>query len=145
VSFIGALIKPYAASIDMAMFLFTDAILNNRPIKVFNQGELYRDFTYINDIVNGVVATIEKPNQNQYSIYNIGNSKPIKLIDFVHEIESNLGIEAQKEMLPMQPGDVERTWADVSNLQRDYNYKPTTDVKTGVGNFIEWYKTFYLS
>jgi len=130
---------------DMAMFLFTDAILNNRPIKVFNQGELYRDFTYIDDIVNGVVATIEKPNQNQYSIYNIGNSKPIKLLDFVHEIESNLGIEAQKEMLPMQPGDVERTWADVSNLQRDYNYKPTTDVKTGVGNFIKWYKAFYLS
>jgi UDP-glucuronate 4-epimerase len=130
---------------DMAMFLFTDAILNNRPLKVFNQGELYRDFTYIDDIVNGIVATIEKPNQNQYSIYNIGNSKPIKLLDFVHEIESNLGIEAQKEMLPMQPGDVERTWADVSNLQRDYNYKPTTDVKTGVGNFIKWYKAFYLS
>jgi len=130
---------------DMAMFLFTDAILNNRPIKVFNYGELYRDFTYIDDIVNGVVATIEKPNQNKYVIYNIGNSKPIKLLDFVQEIESNLGIEAQKEMLPMQPGDVEKTWADVSNLQRDYDYKPTTDVKKGVGNFIDWYKGFYLS
>jgi UDP-glucuronate 4-epimerase len=130
---------------DMAMFLFTDAILNNRPIKVFNHGELYRDFTYIEDIVKGVIATIEKPNPKQYAIYNIGNSKPIKLLDFVHEIETNLGIVAEKEMLPMQAGDVEKTWADVTNLQKDYEYKPSTDVKTGVGNFIEWYKAFYLS
>ncbi len=130
---------------DMAMFLFTDAILNNRPIKVFNHGELYRDFTYIDDIVEGLTATIEKPNSKQYAIYNIGNSKPIKLLDFINEIETNLGRVAVKEMLPMQAGDVEKTWADVTNLQKDYDYKPTTDVKTGVGNFIEWYKAFYLS
>jgi UDP-glucuronate 4-epimerase len=130
---------------DMAMFLFTDAILNNRPIKVFNNGELYRDFTYIDDIVEGVTATIEKTNPKQYAIYNIGNSKPIKLLDFVNEIETNLGIVAEKEMLPMQAGDVEKTWADVTNLQKDYDYRPSTDVKTGVGNFIDWYKAFYLS
>lgn len=129
---------------DMAMFLFTDAILNNRPIKVFNNGELYRDFTYIDDIVKGVTATIEKPNTKQYAIYNIGNSKPIKLLDFVNEIETNLSIVAEKEMLPMQAGDVQKTWADVTNLQKDYDYKPSTDVKTGVGYFIEWYRTFYL-
>jgi UDP-glucuronate 4-epimerase len=130
---------------DMAMFLFTDAILNNKPIKVFNNGELYRDFTYIDDIVKGVTATIEKPNTKQYAIYNIGNSKPIKLLDFVNEIETNLGVVAEKEMLPMQAGDVEKTWADVTNFQKDYDYKPSTDVKTGIGTFIKWYKTFYLS
>lgn len=129
---------------DMAMFLFTYAILNNKPIKVFNHGELYRDFTYIEDIVNGVLATIEKPNKKQYAIYNIGNSKPVKLLDFVNEIESNLGIVAEKEMLPMQAGDVQKTWADLSNLERDYDYKPSTDIKKGVGSFIKWYKTFYL-
>jgi UDP-glucuronate 4-epimerase len=129
---------------DMAMFLFTDAILNNKPIKVFNNGELYRDFTYIDDIVNGVLSIIEKPNPKQYTIYNIGNSKPIKLLDFVNEIETNLSIVAEKELLPMQAGDVQKTWADVTNLQKDYDYKPSTDVKTGVGYFIEWYRTFYL-
>lgn len=129
---------------DMAMFLFTDAILNNQTIKVFNHGELYRDFTYITDIVNGVYATIEKPNRKQYAIYNIGNSKPIKLLDFVNEIELNLGIIADKEMLPMQAGDVEKTWADLSNLERDYDYKPSIDVKKGVSSFINWYKNFYL-
>jgi UDP-glucuronate 4-epimerase len=128
---------------DMAMFLFTDAILKNKPIKVFNHGELYRDFTYIEDIVNGVLATIEKPNQKKYAIYNIGNSKPIKLLDFVNEIESNLGIVAVKEMIPMQAGDVKKTYADVQDLVKDYNYQPNTDISIGVRQFIEWYKKQY--
>jgi UDP-glucuronate 4-epimerase len=128
---------------DMAMFLFTQAILNNKPIKVFNNGELYRDFTYIDDIINGVVATIEKPLLKNYRIYNIGNSKPVKLLDFITAIEDNLGIKAIKEMLPMQPGDVEKTYADVQDLVLDCNYHPNTDIGVGVRQFIEWFKKQY--
>jgi len=131
---------------DMAMFLFTDAILNNKPIKVFNDGNLSRDFTYIDDITNGVVATLldnEKKATSLHQIYNIGNSKPVKLLDFITEIEQYTGKIAQKEMLPMQPGDVEKTWADVSALKKDYDYKPHTDISEGVGNFVDWYREYY--
>jgi len=131
---------------DMAMFLFTDAILNDRPIKVFNNGNLSRDFTYIDDIVEGVVSTLlnnEKKATSLHQIYNIGNSKPVKLLDFITEIEYFTGKTAKKEMLPMQPGDVEKTWADVSALKKDYNYKPQTDISEGVGNFVDWYKEYY--
>ncbi len=132
---------------DMAMFLFTDAILNERPIKVFNKGELSRDFTYIDDIINGVVATLlgSKPNLPLYQLYNIGNSKPVKLLDFIDEIESVTGKEAIKEMLPMQPGDVEKTWADISAFVSDYGYKSCTNVNDGVRKFVEWYKWYYES
>lgn len=131
---------------DMAMFLFTNAITNGLPIKVFNHGKLERDFTYIDDIVNGIIKIInkEKTIQDQkYSLYNIGNSKPVKLLDFITEIEDNLGKKAEKKMLPMQPGDVERTWADVSQLNKDFDYNPTTSIKLGVAKFIEWYNSYY--
>lgn len=128
---------------DMAMFLFTDAILNNKPIKVFNNGELYRDFTYIDDIVNGVISTITIPSEKQYSIYNIGNSKPVKLTDFIEEIEICTNKTAIKEMQPMQAGDVEQTWADVSLLQKDFGYTSKTEIKEGINKFINWYVSYY--
>jgi len=134
---------------DMAMFLFTDAIVNDRPIKVFNHGNMERDFTYIDDIVEGVVRIIEKPpvkrieTNNLYKIYNIGNNNSVKLLDFIKEIEVNLGKVATKELLPMQPGDVERTWADVDELMKDYDYRPNTSIKHGVKSFIDWFKDYY--
>jgi UDP-glucuronate 4-epimerase len=130
---------------DMAMFLFTDAIINKRSIKVFNSGNLSRDFTYINDIVAGVVATILKDSKDTslYKLYNIGNNAPVQLMDFIKSIENSLGVVAKKEMLPMQAGDVHQTWADVSRLKKDYNYKPNTSVEKGVEAFISWYKMYY--
>lgn len=130
---------------DMAMFLFTDAILNNRPIKVFNEGNLSRDFTYIDDIIEGVLATmlIDRKEKEPYSLYNIGNSKPVKLLDFIEAIEKETGKPAEKVMYPMQPGDVEQTWADVTDLQEDYAYRPNTPIKKGVSLFIKWFKEYY--
>lgn len=131
---------------DMAMFLFTDAILNNRAIKVFNNGNLSRDFTFIDDIVKGIMNVLldkKQENSSLYELYNIGNSKPVKLMDFISEIEKNIGVEAGKEMMPMQPGDVEATWADVSDLEKKYNYKPSTDISIGVKRFIDWYREYY--
>ncbi len=130
---------------DMAMFLFTDAIIKGKPIKVFNGGNLERDFTYVDDIVDGVVAIITK-SENQktnYSLYNIGNSKPVKLLDFILEIEKQTGKIAVKQMMPMQAGDVETTWADVSELEKDFGYEPKTSIEFGVGEFIGWYKGYY--
>jgi len=131
---------------DMAYFLFTKAILEGRSIKVFNQGEMYRDFTYIDDIVSGIERIITKGPLSQdipYRIYNIGNGAPVKLLDFIGEIESKLGIEGKKEYLPMQDGDVPRTWADTEALERDFGYKPTTSLSTGIDKFITWYRDFY--
>ncbi|WP_405198336.1 NAD-dependent epimerase [Christiangramia sp. LLG6405-1] len=130
---------------DMAMFLFTDAILKGEPIRVFNQGNLERDFTYVDDIVAGIQKVIEADlaDSTNSTIYNIGNSKPVKLLDFITEIEKSTGISAKKEMMAMQPGDVERTWADVTKLEEDYGYNPSTQIKTGVSKFISWYKTYY--
>ncbi|WP_248722981.1 NAD-dependent epimerase [Seonamhaeicola sp. ML3] len=135
---------------DMAMFLFTEAIVNNSPIKVFNYGKMERDFTYIDDIVEGIVRILEKNTEPRiteeeqlYKIYNIGNNNSVKLLDFIKEIEQNLGVEAKKNMMPIQPGDVERTWANVDDLMRDYNYRPNTSIKDGVKVFINWYKEYY--
>ena len=130
---------------DMAMFLFTDAIINNRSIKVYNNGNLSRDFTYIDDIVAGVFVTIleDSKDTSLYKLYNIGNSAPIQLMDFIKSIENNLDLVAEKKMLPMQEGDVYQTWADVSRLQKDYNYKPNTSVDKGVQAFIDWYKKYH--
>lgn len=131
---------------DMAMFLFTKAILNRKPINVFNNGEMYRDFTYIDDIIGGVVTTILSAKSEEaslYSIYNIGNGKPVKLIDFIDEIEKYTNIKAIKNYLPIQPGDVERTWADVSDLKERYQYCSSTDITSGVKSFIDWYKNYY--
>ncbi|WP_179375828.1 NAD-dependent epimerase [Winogradskyella wichelsiae] len=134
---------------DMAMFLFTDAIVKNKPIKVFNHGKMERDFTYIDDIVEGVIRVIEKSpkeriDSNQYyKLYNIGNNSSVKLLDFIKEIEINLNKTATKDMMEMQPGDVERTWADVDELINDYNYSPKTTIKQGVKSFVNWYKGYY--
>lgn len=134
---------------DMAMFLFTDAIIKKKPIKVFNNGNLQRDFTYIDDITEGVIRIVETPlvekirKENLYKIYNIGNGKSIKLLDFITAIEESLNIKAVKEMLPMQPGDVEKTWANVDDLVKDYDYFPNTPVKSGVQKYINWHKAYY--
>lgn len=130
---------------DMAMFLFTDAILNDKPIKVFNNGNLSRDFTFIDDIIEGVVATllIERKEKTNYSLYNIGNSKPVQLLDFIKAIEETTGKIAKQELCSMQAGDVERTWAEVDSLQKDFQYKPNTPIQKGVDEFVKWYKHFY--
>ena len=140
---------------DMAYFLFTDAIMAGRPIKVFNNGEMKRDFTYINDIVEGVARVIygggpgsaevgaDSSSTAPYKVYNIGNGAPVDLLQFVEAIESALGRSAKKEYLPMQPGDVPATWADTSKLERDFGYKPSTPVEEGVRRFVEWYRDFY--
>jgi len=132
---------------DMAMFLFTDAIINNRPIKVFNNGDLQRDFTYISDIIDGILKILEdniaKEDDQGYSLYNIGNSHPVKLLDFIHEIEQNLNLKADKILMPMQPGDVSKTWADVSSLQKKYNYQPQVSIKEGISKFTKWYTDYY--
>lgn len=129
---------------DMALFLFTDAILNNRPIKVFNNGDLSRDFTYIDDIIEGVIATLlrDSPKKELYQLYNIGNSKPVKLLDFIEAIEKTTEKIAEKIMMPMQAGDVFQTYADVNQLQKSYNYKPDTPIEKGVKEFIDWYKKY---
>lgn len=130
---------------DMAMFLFTDAILNDKPIKVFNEGNLSRDFTYIDDIIDGILATLltEPKERAIYSLYNIGNSKPVKLMNFIEAIEKTTGKIAIKEMYPMQLGDVEKTWADTTSLNKQYGYQPSQNINKGVNNFITWYKEFY--
>lgn len=144
---------------DMALFLFTKAILENKPIKVFNNGEMKRDFTYIDDIVEGVSRVMEKipkPDPNwspknpdpscgkvPYKIYNIGNNNTVGLMEFIEAIEDELKIKAKKEFLPLQPGDVPATWADVDDLIKDTGFKPDTNVKDGVRNFINWYRDYY--
>jgi UDP-glucuronate 4-epimerase len=141
---------------DMALFLFTKAIIDGKPIQVFNNGEMQRDFTYVDDIVGGVVRVLDHPPLNStnvsdpsvsktapYKIYNIGNSSPVRLMDFIGAIETKLGLQAQKVLLPMQPGDVPMTWADTSDLQSDLDYCPNTPVDEGVSNFIDWYREYY--
>jgi len=130
---------------DMAYYLFTEAISNNKPIKVFNNGEMERDFTYIDDIVNGVTKIIEKniDSREHYKIYNIGNNKSIKLLDFINEIEKNLNNKSTKNMMAMQPGDVVKTWANVDQLIADYDYSLNTNVNLGVEQFIKWYKEYF--
>lgn len=130
---------------DMAPFLFTKAIVDNKPIKVFNNGNMLRDFTYIDDIVDGVIKTLTHIPQSEvpYKIYNIGNSKPVKLMDFIREIEKALNKEAQKVFISMQPGDVYQTYADTSSLEHDVNFKPDTSVEEGVRSFVDWYVRFY--
>ncbi|MFV8226351.1 NAD-dependent epimerase [Christiangramia aquimixticola] len=131
---------------DMAMFLFTNAIVNGEAINVFNGGNLARDFTYIDDIIEGVSAVIndQRIDENSdYRIFNIGNSKPVKLLDFIDEIENQLGKKAEKRMLPMQQGDVEQTWADSTPLMQRYAYKPGINIEEGVRNYLNWYKSYY--
>ena len=131
---------------DMAMHLFTEAIINNEPIKVFNQGNLSRDFTYIDDIVESINRVIVKPNTKDdlpLNLFNIGNNSPEKLGVFIETIEMEIGRKAQKEFLPMQNGDVEITYADVESLIDYIGYKPQTSIHVGVRNFVNWYKSYY--
>ncbi|GHU90716.1 NAD-dependent epimerase [Spirochaetia bacterium] len=125
---------------DMAPFLFTKAILAGEPIRVFNNGNMQRDFTYIDDIVEGIVRLLDHAPEK---IYNIGNGKPLQLMDFIHTVESELGIGAQINMEPMQSGDVSATWADCRLLERDTGYHPDTTIEHGIKQFIAWYKNFY--
>ena len=130
---------------DMAMFLFTDSIINNKPIKVFNNGNLSRDFTYIDDIIRGLTVIIENNTlqKDYYRIYNIGNGSPVRLNDFISEIEISTGKKAIRIMESMQPGDVIQTWADTRELHKDYNYIPSTKISEGVKKFVNWYRKFY--
>jgi UDP-glucuronate 4-epimerase len=130
---------------DMAYFSFTKDILSGTPIKVFNQGDLYRDFTYIDDIVEGIVKILNgaPTSTPPYKVHNIGNSSPVKLMDFIETIERALGQEAKKEFYPMQPGDVYKTFADVSELEKDFGYSPDTSLGKGIGEFVKWYSSFY--
>ncbi|PXV62181.1 UDP-glucuronate 4-epimerase [Dysgonomonas alginatilytica] len=130
---------------DMAPFLFTKAIVSNEPIKIFNNGNMLRDFTFVDDIVEGIIKTlIHIPAEAiPYKIYNIGNSKPIKLMDFINEIEQALDKEAKKVFMPMQPGDVYQTYADTSQLENDVNFKSNTSIKEGVKSFVDWYVDFH--
>jgi UDP-glucuronate 4-epimerase len=143
---------------DMALFLFTEAILKGEPIKVFNNGQMQRDFTYIDDIVQGVIRVMDTPatpnpawdgatpdpgtSSAPYRLYNIGNNNPVKLLDFVSAIENALGMEAVKELLPMQPGDVAATYANIDDLVADVGYRPQTPIEYGVNEFISWYREY---
>ena len=128
---------------DMAMWLFTEAILNNKPIKVFNKGDMQRDFTYIDDIVQGVVASIDKDDLDQYEVFNLGNNNSEDLMDLIGIIEKSLGKVAEKELLPMQPGDVKATCADIAQAKNKLGFEPKTKIVEGVPRFIEWYKEYF--
>ncbi|MEP6617180.1 MAG: NAD-dependent epimerase/dehydratase family protein [Ginsengibacter sp.] len=129
---------------DMALFMFTKNILEDKPIKVFNQGDLLRDFTYIDDTISGVENIVnDYESADSYNVFNIGSSKPVKLLDFISAIEKCLGKKAQLEMLPMQEGDVKVTYADTSKIREKYNYKPAAEISTGIEKFVDWYKNFY--
>ena len=144
---------------DMALFLFTKAILEGKPIDVFNNGEMRRDFTYVDDIVEGVIRTADNvPEGNnqwsgdnpdpatsraKYKVYNIGNNQPVELMHLIETLEKALGQKAEKNMMPMQPGDVPATFADIDALVNDVGFRPSTSIETGVARFVEWYRSYY--
>jgi UDP-glucuronate 4-epimerase len=144
---------------DMACFPFTRAILEGKPIQVFNNGDMERDFTYIDDVVDGVVKVAERiPSENPdwdgdepdpgtsrapYRLYNIGSNNPVKLMRFIEVLETCLGRTAAKEFLPMQPGDVPATFADIDDLARDMGFRPSTPIEVGIERFVRWYREFY--
>ncbi|MDE5647306.1 MAG: NAD-dependent epimerase/dehydratase family protein [Muribaculaceae bacterium] len=128
---------------DMAPYLFIDAILHGRQIKVYNQGDMYRDFTYIDYVVEGIVSLMEDAADEKFSIYNVGNSAPVKLTDYITTIEEVAGREAEKVMLPMQAGDMYRTYADCGALLRATGFTPSTALKEGIGKTVAWFKDYY--
>lgn len=144
---------------DMAYFKFTNKVMNGEKIQIYNHGDMKRDFTYIDDIVDGIVRLLDKPpkpnpeydkanptpkaSDAPYRVYNIGNNTPVQLLDFVETLEKHLGVEAEKEFLPMQPGDVKVTYADVDDLTETTGFKPTTSIDDGLGKFVAWYKEYY--
>ena len=144
---------------DMALQKFTRAIMGDEPITVFNYGKHRRDFTYIDDIVEGIIRVLDRPappnsawdsnnpdpatSSAPYRVYNIGNNSPVDLMDYIEALETSLGKTAKKELLPLQPGDVIDTYADVTDLVKDFKYKPSVKIDQGVSKFIEWYKEYY--
>ena len=144
---------------DMAYFVFTKAILEGRPINVFNYGKMRRDFTYIDDIVEGMVRVVDRPAEPNrtwsgdqpdpgssvapYKLYNIGNNQPVELMRFIEVLEDQLGVKAVKNMLPLQPGDVPETYADVDDLVRDVGFRPSTPIEVGIERFVTWYRSYY--
>lgn len=133
---------------DMAYFKFANLIRDGKPIKIYNNGDMLRDFTYVDDVVTGIERMIGNPpkvskNGDKYKVYNIGNNKPLRLMDFVEILEKSLGKKAEKEYLPMQPGDVYQTYADISELEKDFDFRPQTTVVEGVKQFAVWYKKYY--
>lgn len=144
---------------DMALFLFADAIAQGKPIKIFNNGEMSRDFTFIDDIIEGVMHVVDSPpstsvswtednlkpgnSKAPYKLYNIGKNKPVNLQDFVKALEEEMGVEAIKQFLPMQQGDVVSTYADVKELGEDFNYVPKTGIKEGIASFVDWYRKYF--
>ncbi|WP_018923062.1 NAD-dependent epimerase [Salsuginibacillus kocurii] len=144
---------------DMAYFKFADKIMKGEPIDVYNHGDMMRDFTYIDDIVEGIVRLLDKPPEPNpewdreaadpatsyapYAVYNIGNNQPVRLLDFIETLEKHLGKKAEKNFLPMQPGDVEATYADIDPLYERIGYRPTTTLDEGLKKFVDWYKTYY--
>ncbi len=145
---------------DMALFLFTKAILNNEPVNIFNNGDMIRDFTYIDDIVEGVIRVNDKPATSSedynskkpdpsisdapYRVFNIGNNSPVELLEYINSIEDALGKKAIKNFMPMQPGDVPQTCSDTAELFDWVKFKPNTNIKDGISNFVNWYEEFYL-
>lgn len=135
---------------DMAYFSFTDRIMSGKSIKIFNNGDMYRDFTYIDDIVEGIERLLCNPpkedeNNVQHKVYNIGNNKPEKLMDFIQTLENCLGVTSEKEYYPMQPGDVYQTYADVKDLMEDFDFKPDTPIEEGLSKFVKWYNDIYAT
>ncbi len=144
---------------DMALFIFTGSILKGKPIDVYNHGHMERDFTYIDDIIGGIDKILKQPPEPSsdwnglspdpsrsvapYRLYNIGNNNPVKLMDFIHAIESATGKKASMNFMPIQPGDVEKTWADTNDLMSDFDYKPDTAIIEGVRKFVDWYREYY--
>ena len=144
---------------DMALFKFTKSIFEGEEIEIFNFGKHKRDFTYIDDIVNGIIKVIEKPPQKNpnwtglkpdpgssrapWKVYNIGNNSPVELEEFIRAIEDSIGLKAKKNFLPLQPGDVPDTYADISALEKDFNYRPNTSIYEGINKFIDWYRDYY--
>lgn len=145
---------------DMALFLFTRAILDGKPIDVFNNGKMRRDFTYIDDIVEGMVRVMRSPPQPDpdwntqtpdpgtsyapYRLYNIGNNQPVELLTFIETIEECLGRKAEKNFLPLQPGDVLATYADIGDMEREFGFRPSTPIRDGISNFVKWYREYYV-
>ncbi len=143
----------------MALFLFTKAFLNDEPIKVFNHRKMKRDFTYIDDIIEGVARVISNPPKSNddfdrlnpepgscyapYKVYNIGNNKPVKLMDFIETLEKHLGRKAKEELLPLRAGDMPKTYADVDGVIKDIDFRPNTSIDEGIGKFVDWYREYY--
>jgi UDP-glucuronate 4-epimerase len=143
----------------MALFIFTKAILEGTPIEVFNHGKMRRDFTYVDDIVEGIIRVLDHPASPNPSwsgdqpdpgtssaparVYNIGNHQPVELMHFIDVLEQSLGKKAEKKLMPLQPGDVPATYADIDDLTRDVGFKPTTPIEEGIPRFVKWYREFY--